>query len=135
MTLTPYSFRRTTAIWNQDTDDWEPGEPNTQVTPESIHTNLTNWYNGPKTPGLMILEHELSDGSVQAFIDTLANTPNVDFPAAVKAAGEAALKTRDLEAKAGRSAYVEGDRLKEERVADPGAWGVKAIVEGLLGSN
>ena len=51
----------------------------------------------------------------------------------MQAAGDAALKTRDLEAKAGRSAYVEGDRLRQEKVPDPGAWGVKAIVEGLLG--
>lgn len=70
---------------------------------------------------------------LQAFIDTLAKT-NVDFAAAVKAAGDAALKTRDLEAKAGRSAYVEGDRLKQERVPDPGAWGIKILVEGLLGA-
>ncbi|KDQ61689.1 hypothetical protein JAAARDRAFT_31152 [Jaapia argillacea MUCL 33604] len=55
------------------------------------------------------------------------------FPAAVKAAGEGAEATKDVEAKAGRSAYVEGDRLKKERVPDPGAWGVKAILEGLLG--
>ncbi|KAI6044289.1 dihydroxyacetone kinase [Pisolithus marmoratus] len=38
---------------------------------------------------------------------------------AVKAATEAAEKTRDLEAKAGRSAYVEGGRLRAERVPDP----------------
>ena len=50
------------------------------------------------------------------------------------AAADAALATRDLEAKAGRSAYVEGDRLRQEKVPDPGAWGVKAIVEGLLGA-
>ena len=71
---------------------------------------------------------------LQAFIDTLAKS-NVDFPAAVKAAGDAALATRDLEAKAGRSAYVEGDRLKQEKVPDPGAWGVKAILEGLLSAS
>ena len=58
----------------------------------------------------------------------------MDFAAAVKAAGDAALKTRDLSAKAGRSAYVEGDRLKQERIPDPGAWGVKAILEGLQGA-
>lgn len=69
---------------------------------------------------------------LQAFIETFAKAPD-DLAAAVKAAGDAALNTRDLVAKAGRSAYVEGDRLKEERVPDPGAWGVKAIVEGLLG--
>ncbi|EIW58792.1 dihydroxyacetone kinase [Trametes versicolor FP-101664 SS1] len=67
------------------------------------------------------------------FIEALAAAKGVDFAAASNAAGEAALKTRDLEAKAGRSAYVEGDRLREERVADPGAWGVKVILEGILG--
>ncbi|PSR90564.1 hypothetical protein PHLCEN_2v4857 [Hermanssonia centrifuga] len=70
---------------------------------------------------------------LQAFVETFTSSPNVDFAAAVKAAGDAALKTRDLTAKAGRSAYVEGDRLKLERVPDPGAWGVKAILEGLQG--
>ena len=50
----------------------------------------------------------------------------------MNAAADAALKTRDLEAKAGRSAYVEGNRLKEERVPDPGAWGVKVLLESLL---
>ncbi|KAI0705170.1 Dak1 domain-containing protein [Cytidiella melzeri] len=69
---------------------------------------------------------------LQAFIEVLASSPK-DFADAVKAAGDAAAKTSELEAKAGRSAYVEGDRLKQEKVPDPGAWGVKAIVEGLLG--
>jgi triose/dihydroxyacetone kinase / FAD-AMP lyase (cyclizing) len=69
---------------------------------------------------------------LQAFIDTLEADHN-GFAAAVKAAGDAAVKTSELEAKAGRSAYVEGDRLRQEKVPDPGAWGVKAILEGLLG--
>lgn len=73
---------------------------------------------------------------LQAFVTTLATAPGGtgSFAAAVQAAGDAALATRDLTAKAGRSAYVEGDRLREEKVPDPGAWGVKAIVEGLLGA-
>ncbi|TFK51620.1 dihydroxyacetone kinase [Heliocybe sulcata] len=66
-----------------------------------------------------------------AFSDALASGEN--FVGAVKKAAAAADKTRDVEAKAGRSAYVEGDRLKQEKVPDPGAWGVKAILEGLLG--
>ncbi|KAH9060911.1 carbohydrate esterase family 4 protein [Lactarius vividus] len=45
----------TTVVWNQDTEDWT-------LTPNAAP-------NGPKTPGLIILEHELSDDSVQAFID------------------------------------------------------------------
>ncbi|KAI0644200.1 dihydroxyacetone kinase [Trametes meyenii] len=67
------------------------------------------------------------------FVEAFAAAKGANFAEAAKAAGEAALKTRDLEAKAGRSAYVEGDRLRQERVPDPGAWGVKAILEGLLG--
>lgn len=70
---------------------------------------------------------------LDAFVRALAAAKGADFGAAVKAAGDAAQKTRDLEAKAGRSAYVEGNRLKDEQVPDPGAWGVKVILEGLLG--
>jgi len=70
---------------------------------------------------------------LEAFVKAIAASRGKDFGAAVKAAGDAALQTRDLEAKAGRSAYVEGDRLRKEQVPDPGAWGVKVILEGLLG--
>lgn len=54
--------------WNQDTNDWQLGET-ASVTPASIAADLKKWITGPKSPGLIILEHELSDGSVQAFID------------------------------------------------------------------
>lgn len=69
---------------------------------------------------------------LSAFIETFAANPQ-DLKAAVKKAAEAAEKTKDIEAKAGRSAYVEGDRLKSEQVPDPGAWGVKSILEALAG--
>ncbi|GLB43410.1 putative dihydroxyacetone kinase [Lyophyllum shimeji] len=70
---------------------------------------------------------------LSAFVETLAQSAGRDSAAAVQAAASAAERTKDIEAKAGRSAYVEGDRLKQERVADPGAWGVKTILESLLG--
>ncbi|KAH9179608.1 carbohydrate esterase family 4 protein [Lactarius sanguifluus] len=61
----------TTVVWNQDTEDWTltPGATPNGTTPAQIHASMQTWLTGPKTPGLMILEHELSDGSVQAFID------------------------------------------------------------------
>lgn len=62
-----------------------------------------------------------------AFVDALP----AGFEGAVRAAQDAAEETRNIEAKAGRSAYVEGDWLKEKKVADPGAWGVKVIIEAL----
>ena len=60
-----------------------------------------------------------------AFVETIMQTP---LGPAVKAAQEATEATRNLDAKVGRSAYV-GDTLKD--IPDPGAWGVKVILESL----
>jgi dihydroxyacetone kinase len=65
-----------------------------------------------------------------AFVDAFSANPS-DLQTAVKKAAEAAEATRDIEARVGRSAYVDADRLKQERVPDPGAWGVKVILEAL----
>ncbi|EIW76113.1 carbohydrate esterase family 4 protein [Coniophora puteana RWD-64-598 SS2] len=62
-------FGLTTVIWNQDTNDWSLSEPVPLTTSTEIHANMTQWLTGPKTPGLVILEHELSNASVQSFID------------------------------------------------------------------
>ncbi|KAG2152243.1 carbohydrate esterase family 4 protein [Suillus cothurnatus] len=62
-------FGLTTVIWNQDTDDWTLSEPVPLTTPEKIQQQMTQWLTGPKTPGLIVLEHELSDLSVKSFID------------------------------------------------------------------
>jgi triose/dihydroxyacetone kinase / FAD-AMP lyase (cyclizing) len=66
-----------------------------------------------------------------AFVEGFAKTGGT-FDAAVGAACAAAEETKNLEAKAGRSAYVDSDRLKERRVPDPGAWGVRVILKALL---
>ena len=55
-----------------------------------------------------------------------------DARAAVADAAAAAERTRDIDARAGRSAYVERDVLRRERVPDPGAWGVKVVLEALF---
>jgi hypothetical protein len=60
-------FGLQTVFWNQDTADWSLGTGGT--TPQAINASMTRWLNGPKQPGLMILEHELNDQTVQAFID------------------------------------------------------------------
>ena len=53
----------------------------------------------------------------------------------MRKAKEAAEATKDAEARVGRSAYLEGGLLRRERVPDPGAWGVKVILEALVGTN
>lgn len=49
------------------TEDWSLTTQGTTM--EKINASMTEWLTGPKTNGLMILEHELSDESVQAFLD------------------------------------------------------------------
>ena len=68
---------------------------------------------------------------LSAFVRALAASPE-DFSAAAGDAGRAAEATRDLQAKAGRSAYIESEHLRTQKVPDPGAWGVKVILEGIL---
>ena len=65
---------------------------------------------------------------LSAFVENLFE----GYPAAVKSAADAAEETKNVEAKAGRSAYVDSGLLTKERVADPGAWGVKVILEALF---
>ncbi|KAI9447952.1 carbohydrate esterase family 4 protein [Lactarius indigo] len=60
-------FGLTTVVWNQDTGDWSLGQPG-GTNPQAIQANFQKWLSGPKNPGLIILEHELSTGSVQAFM-------------------------------------------------------------------
>ncbi|KAJ7439972.1 dihydroxyacetone kinase [Mycena latifolia] len=62
-----------------------------------------------------------------AFVDAYPG----GLAAAVQAAAAAAEHTKDVDAKAGRSAYVDTAVLSREKVADPGAWGVKTILEAL----
>ena len=49
-------------------EDWELS--NGLIPLATVEANLASFYQGPKSPGLIILEHELSNGSVTAFIDT-----------------------------------------------------------------
>ncbi|KAH9936960.1 carbohydrate esterase family 4 protein [Amylocystis lapponica] len=60
-------FGLTTIFWNQDTEDWSIGEAG-GTTSAKVNASLTKWFTGPKSPGLIILEHELSNMTVDAFI-------------------------------------------------------------------
>eukprot|EP00753_Platysulcus_tardus_P020925 PLAT8471.1.p1 GENE.PLAT8471.1~~PLAT8471.1.p1 ORF type:complete len:451 (+),score=-11.89 PLAT8471.1:43-1353(+) len=61
-------FGLTAIIWNQDTEDWSLTE-NGGTTMQAVAQNMQKWLTGAKTPGLIILEHELSAESVQAYMD------------------------------------------------------------------
>ncbi|KAF9485353.1 chitin deacetylase [Pholiota conissans] len=54
-------FGLQTVVWNQDSEDWAG-------TPASIESALTKFLALPKTPGLIILEHEIASVTVNAFI-------------------------------------------------------------------
>ncbi|CAE7080215.1 unnamed protein product, partial [Rhizoctonia solani] len=59
----------TTVIWNDDTNDWAITENPPTQTVSGATTVLKKAYSGPKSPGLCILEHELSTQSVDVFIN------------------------------------------------------------------
>ena len=67
---------------------------------------------------------------LSAFTDTFADS--LDLMAAVSEATEAMEQTKNLQAKAGRAAYIEQKELAKAQVPDPGACGVVKILEGLL---
>ena len=49
------------------TVDWSIVSGGTTL--QAINASMTKWLHGPKSPGLMILEHELDAQTVQAFIN------------------------------------------------------------------
>ncbi|KAF8339147.1 uncharacterized protein EI90DRAFT_3279504 [Cantharellus anzutake] len=59
-------FGLTTVVWNHDTSDWQLTDGTISYT--QVQNSLKSFYSSPKSPGLVILEHELSALSVQAFI-------------------------------------------------------------------
>ncbi|KAM6495883.1 carbohydrate esterase family 4 protein [Amanita muscaria] len=60
-------FGLTTIMWNQDARDWSlvTGGTTTAI----IHRSMQSWTSGPKSPGLIVLEHETSEDAVNSFID------------------------------------------------------------------
>lgn len=61
-------FGLTTVIWNQDSQDWTQSAPGGATLP-SIQAAFTRWLNGPRSPGLVVLEHEITEADVTAFIN------------------------------------------------------------------
>lgn len=78
------------------TEDWSIGEAG-GATLTGVHASLTKWLTGPKSPGLIILEHELTNDTVSAFIDA--------FPM-IKQNGWNIVSVAELD---GNSAYFNAD--------------------------
>lgn len=60
-------FGLETVIWNLDTDDWELAAG--LQTEKGMHDEIVQWLDGPKTDGIMMLQHEVTDLSVKIFMD------------------------------------------------------------------
>lgn len=60
-------FGLTTVIWNQDSQDWTMAAGRTTL--PAIQAAFTGWLNGPRSPGLIVLEHEITADDVTAFIN------------------------------------------------------------------
>lgn len=63
-------FGMTVVFWNQDTEDWSLSTPNPVYSAQETTDLLNKWLSGPKNPGLVILEHELTDDTVGIFMNT-----------------------------------------------------------------
>ncbi|KAJ7255842.1 hypothetical protein B0H12DRAFT_1287345 [Mycena haematopus] len=61
-------FGLTTIVWNQDTEDWSLTDSPPGTSADTIQGQMKQWLGGAKSPGLIILEHELSTQSAAAFI-------------------------------------------------------------------
>ncbi|KAJ6495464.1 carbohydrate esterase family 4 protein [Mycena sanguinolenta] len=61
-------FGLTTIVWNQDTEDWSLTDSPPGTSADTIQSQMKQWLGGSKSPGLIILEHELSTQSAAAFI-------------------------------------------------------------------
>jgi chitin deacetylase len=62
-------FGLTSVIWNRDTADW--GLATNATTLEKIQGQFKEWLAGPRSPGLIVLEHEIGGEDVTAFINAL----------------------------------------------------------------
>lgn len=55
-------------LWNKDTNDWQIGEK-PDHTVDSVANEMKGWFHEPKNPGIVALEHELNDDTVQVFMN------------------------------------------------------------------
>jgi len=62
-------FGLTSVIWNRDTEDFSLSTGGTTL--EKIQDQFKEWLAGPRSPGLIILEHEIEGGDITAFINAL----------------------------------------------------------------
>ncbi|TXT15874.1 hypothetical protein VHUM_00377 [Vanrija humicola] len=60
-------FGLETVLWNRDTNDWRIGS-DSKYTVDSVKGVLDGWLNGPRSPGILALEHEINKETVDVFM-------------------------------------------------------------------
>lgn len=60
-------FGLKTVVWNRDTNDWAIGSK-PEITVDSVKGTMSGWFTGPKSPGILALEHELNKNCVDVFM-------------------------------------------------------------------
>jgi hypothetical protein len=71
--IAKHVFGMDCVLWNRDTNDWKIGQDQTL---EGTRKIMQEWWVGPKTPGILALEHELNKDCVDVFI--------AEYPAAIE---------------------------------------------------
>lgn len=71
--IAKHVFGMDCVLWNRDTNDWKIGQSQTV---EGTRKIMQEWWVGPKSPGILALEHELNKDCVDVFI--------AEYPAAIE---------------------------------------------------
>jgi peptidoglycan/xylan/chitin deacetylase (PgdA/CDA1 family) len=66
-TIAKEVFGMETVVWNKDTNDWKIGSGSTV---DSVDEVMRGFITGPKGPGIVPLEHELNNDTVQVFLNS-----------------------------------------------------------------
>jgi triose/dihydroxyacetone kinase / FAD-AMP lyase (cyclizing) len=99
-----------------------------QTWARSLELSLNSLYNYTRArpPSRTLVD------PLESFIIKFVQEPTYEgFVKAVSEAKESAESTAGMIAKAGRAAYVEREKLKENQFPDAGAWGFFKLVEGI----
>ncbi|CAK9784215.1 unnamed protein product [Cutaneotrichosporon oleaginosum] len=63
--IAKHVFGMDCVLWNRDTNDWKIGQSQTV---DSTRKIMQEWWVGPKSPGILALEHDLNKDCVDVFI-------------------------------------------------------------------
>lgn len=113
----------TAILWNEDSEDWTMMETPPGTSLSRIQTKMETWLGGPKSPGLIILEHELSNSTIQGFVNMWPLIAQNDWTPV----SQALLASNDLEGYDDVDGDLDDDSTDDSDVYQDGSDGDAAL--------